>query len=272
MNSLVKIILIALVALSVLYLLSTRGRTGHPGLEELKSWYYAHRGLHNELRPENSMAAFQAALDAGYGVELDIHLMQDGNLAVIHDCSLQRTAGVDVKITDLTTEDLPNYHLGGTEETIPTFSAVLELFAGKVPLIIELKADGNNHEALVDAAVQAMEGYGGCYCMESFDPRCVYFLKKKYPQIIRGQLTENYFSSQSSLPGIAKWVLKNQVLNFLTMPDFVAYNTRDRKTFSNTIVRRLWGVQGVTWTVRTQEDFDDAVQSGWIPIFESITP
>lgn len=272
MNVIIKTAVIGAVSLAGAYILSTQGRTGHPGLDTLKGWYYAHRGLHNAQRPENSMAAFRAALEHGYGIELDIHLIKDGNLAVMHDSSLKRTAGTDVNITELTTGELKNYRLNGTEETIPTFQEVLELFAGKAPLIIELKADGDNQEALVDTAVQAMEGYEGPYCMESFDPRCIHILKKKYPHIIRGQLTEDYFVTGNSLPPVLKWALKNQVLNISTLPDFVAYNNRDRKTFSNTIVRRFWGVQGVTWTLRTREDFDEAVTDGWIPIFEGFEP
>jgi len=271
MEKIVKGLFTGAVALGGLYILSTQGRTGHPGLEALKGWKYAHRGLHDDKKPENSMAAFRAALESGYGIELDIHLIKDGNLAVIHDTNLLRTTGKEGKITDLTTEELASFPLEGTEETIPTFRQVLELFAGKAPLIIELKCD-DNAEALVDAAVKAMDGYEGAFCMESFDPRCIHVLKKKYPHIIRGQLTENYFRSASKLPAPLKWALKNQTLNFLTMPDFVAYRYQDLSVFSNRIVRKFWGVTGVTWTLRTQEEFDKAVADGWIPIFENFKP
>lgn len=271
MEKLIKGFFAGAVALSGAYVLSTQGRTGHPGLSALQGWNYAHRGLHDAQKPENSMAAFRAALEKGYGIEFDIHLIKDGNLAVIHDASLLRTTGKAGNITDLTTEELTDYHLNGTEETIPTFCQVLELFAGKAPLIIELKSD-NNAEALVDAAVKAMEGYEGPYCMESFDPRCVHILKKKYPHIIRGQLTEDYFRSNSKLPVPLKWALKHQALNFLTLPDFVAYKYRDLHTVSNTLVRKFWGVAGVTWTLQTQEEHDDAVRRDWIPIFEHFTP
>ena len=272
MDKIIKGIFTGAVALGGLYMLSTQGRANHPGMEELKKWKYAHRGLHNDQLPENSIAAFRAALDHGYGIELDIHLIKDGNLAVMHDCDLKRTTGCEGKITDLTTEELKNFHLGGTEETIPTFRQVLDLFAGKAPLIIELKCD-NNPEALVDAAVAAMDGYEGPWCMESFDPRCVYFLKKKYPEVIRGQLTEDYFKSENvKISPYLKWALKNQVLNFMTMPDFVAYNCRDRKTISNSLVRKYWGVAGVTWTLRNKAEYDAAVEEGWIPIFEGFEP
>ena len=66
--------------------------------------------------------------------------------------------------------------------------------------------------------------------------------------------------------------MKNQALNFLTLPDFVAYKYRDISTFSNTLVRKFWGVAGVTWTLKTQEEFDNAVSRNWIPIFENFKP
>ena len=271
MKNLVKGVFASAVVMGGLYVLSTQGRTGHPALNQLQGWKYAHRGLHDEDKPENSIAAFRAALENGYGVELDIHLIKDGNLAVIHDRSLLRTTGKEGMVTELTTEDLADCRLGGTEETIPTLSQVLELFAGKAPLIIELKSN-NDVEALVDTAAKAMEGYDGPFCMESFDPRCVYLLKKKYPHIPRGQLTEDYFRSDSKLPAPLKWALKHQTLNFLTMPDFVAYNCKDLNTVSNTLVRKFWGVAGVTWTLQTQEEFDKVTADGWLPIFENFKP
>ena len=272
MDKIIKAAFAGAVALGGLFVLSNQGRTGHPGLAELKKWKYAHRGLHDEKLPENSMAAFRAALDHGYGIELDIHLIKDGTLAVMHDTDMKRTTGREGKITDLTADDLQNYHLGGTEETIPTFRQVLDLFAGKAPLIIELKEDGNAKE-LVDAAVRAMEGYDGPWCMESFHPACVYWLKKNHPDVIRGQLSENYFAAESSkLPPVLKFVLKNQIQNFLTQPDFVAYKYADRKALTNTICRKFWKIQGVSWTLKTQEEFDTAVSEGWIPIFENFKP
>lgn len=272
MIAFIKFLFAAAVVLAGLYVLSTQGRVKHPGLEALRGWAYAHRGLHDENLPENSMGAFRAALENGYGIELDIHLMKDGNLAVIHDTSLKRTAGADVKITDLTVEDLPNYPLNDQGELIPTFDQVLELFAGKAPLIIELKEDGNS-KALVDAAVKAMEGYEGAYCMESFHPMCVYHLKKYHPQIVRGQLVMNYFKEEKSpLHPALKWVMTNQVANFLTQPDFVSYRFSDRNTFSNWFARKFWGLQGVSWTIKSQRDFDRAVKEGWLPIFEGFKP
>lgn len=262
-----------LIIVIVLYLLSIRGRKDHPGLKDLRGWSYAHRGLHGEGVPENSMSAFKAALDNGYGIELDLHLLKDGNLAVMHDSLLNRTTGEAGRIEDLTTEDLKHYHLEGTEETIPEFMDVLTLFNGNAPLIIELKPADSNHAQLAAAACKMLETYKGVYCIESFDPRCVTWLKKNRPEIIRGQLTENFVKSKNDLPDYLKFLLTHNMLNFLSTPDFVAYNFADRNdTISNYLCRQLWKIQGVSWTLRSKEEYTAAVNEGWIPIFEGFQP
>lgn len=267
------VILVILSVLCVAYVLSTMCRKGHPGLSELRGWAYAHRGLHGNGVPENSMAAFKLAKEAGYGVELDVHLLSDGSLAVIHDSLLQRTTGASGYVEDLTADQLAAYKLEGTEETIPLFADVLTMFDGSVPLIVELKCTRNNFAPLCAKTCEALADYQGAYCLESFDPRCIRWLRKNRPELIRGQLTENYLLSKSSkLPWYLKFALTNQILNFLLLPDFVAYRFRDCRTLSNWFARSLWGTQGVTWTLRSQSEYDEAVKDGWIPIFENFRP
>ena len=187
-------LLIVVASLCVLYVLCVGGRTHHAGLLSLRGQVFAHRGLHNETHPENSLSAFNAAREHGYGVELDLHLLKDGTLAVFHDHTLIRMTGKEGKIEDLTAADLKQYHLNDTAETIPTFGEVLSLFDGKVPLIVELKAAGN-HRALVHAAVKELEQYTGAYCIESFDPRCLWHLRRDFPEVVRGQLSQDFFKS-----------------------------------------------------------------------------
>lgn len=265
MKALIGIVVI----LFILYVLALRGRIGHKGLANLRQWAYAHRGLHTEGIPENSMAAFRAAIDAGYGAELDVHLMRDGQLAVIHDSSLKRLTGADVNIEDLTAGDLIHYRLGGTQEQIPLFKDVLELFEGKTPLIVELKTANDNYAALTKAACDLLDRYHVTYCIESFDPRCVRWLKDNRPDIIRGQLAENSLHLKGmKVPLLLRFVLTYHLEYFLTRPDFVAYKFAHRKNLSNFLARKLWGVQGVAWTITNQQDFDTAVREGWLPIFE----
>lgn len=268
-----EIILYILLVLLFLYLLALQSWRVHAGWEKLRGWAYAHRGLHGNGVPENSMAAFQLALNKGYGIELDLHLLKDGGLAVIHDSRLARTTGADGRVEDLTLAELSGFRMEGTEETIPAFSQVLELFAGKAPMIIELKTEGGNHAALCEAACRALEGYEGDYCIESFDPRCLMWLRKHRPEIIRGQLAENFFrDGNAGLSPVLRFVLTNLLTNFLTRPDFIAYRFQDRKGLSPWLCRRLWQIQSVSWTLRSKNEYDTAVKEGRIPIFEYFEP
>lgn len=267
------IVFLVIILLAALYVLSTVGRKNHKGLQALRGWAYAHRGLHGNGVPENSMEAFRLAKAAGYGIELDVHLLADGNLAVMHDSALVRTTGAQGTIEDLTTQQLKGFCLEGTDQTIPEFRHVLDLFAGEAPIIVELKCVNNNYDALCGAACKMLDDYRGVYCMESFDPRCIHWLRKNRPDITRGQLSENYLvGNNPKMPLILKFLLKNHMLNFLTLPDFIAYKFSDRKSIGNWVCRELWKIQGVTWTLKNQEAYDIAVKEGWIPIFEGFLP
>ena len=267
----IKLIICVLILLVLLFL-SQGGRKNHPGLEYLKGFSYAHRGLHGNGVPENSMKAFALAKEKGYGIELDIHLLKDGTLAIMHDSALKRTTGSDGVIEDLTSEDLTSYHLEGTEETIPLFKDVLELYDGAAPIVVELKPYGNNYNALSAKAAEMLDKYKGKFCVESFDPRCILWIKKHRPDYVRGQLSENFFKGPTNLPGILKFILTYTLENFLTRPDFVAYNFDHRKKLTVAIWKKLWKLQPVSWTIKSEEDYKTAVEEGWIPIFEGFEP
>lgn len=257
-----------LALLFILYVLSLKGRRNHKDIRKLRKFSYAHRGLHGNGVPENSLWAFRLARDKGYGIELDVHLMKDGELAVIHDSSLLRTAGIDVLVEELTTEELRIFRLEDTEERVPLFRQVLELYQGYAPLIVELKTHRGNHAALCQAVCDLLDNYKGLYCIESFDPRCIAWLKKHRPDIVRGQLSENFFPAKH-MPFYLKPVMSWNMTTFLTKPDFIAFNFSHRKCFSIWVMRKIWKIQGISWTLRSKEDYDTAVKEGWIPIFEN---
>lgn len=271
----VILIVLALIVLFELLCLALRCRRGHPAWSTLRMFRYAHRGYHDKPTvPENSMAAFHRAISNLYGAELDVHLMRDGNLAVIHDSSLLRTAGADVAIEDLTAEELADYRLEGTEERIPLLSEVLALFEDRTPLIVELKPERGNHAELAAATVALLDKYRVSYCIESFDPRCLMWLKKHRPEIVRGQLSEQFLRHDEKVPQSKAllWVLGNLLMNFLTQPDFIAYRFSDRENGAVKLCRKIYKVQEINWTITKKEEMQAAEQLGNLVIFERFDP
>ena len=267
--------ILAVLVLAELYALALQCRNGHTGWKELSLFRYAHRGYHEKPHiPENSMAAFRRALQNYYGVELDVHLMADGNLAVIHDSSLKRTAGADVEIEDLTLADLADYRLEGTDEHIPLLSEVLALFEGKTPLVIELKTARGNYNELTAAVCAMLDRYQVSYCIESFDPRCLMWLKKNRPEIVRGQLSHAFLKpGEDGGQGLVmRFVLQNLLLNFTTRPDFIAYRMAHRRALSVQLCRRIYKVREVNWTIKTKEEMEEAERLGNLVIFEGFDP
>ena len=275
MQTLQFVILYALFLLTV-WLFFLNSRANHPSWAALEHRRYAHRGLHcsADSVPENSLAAFRRAIRHGYGAELDVHLMKDGKLAVIHDASLLRTAGADVEIEDLTAEALEQYPLEGTEQRIPLLEEVLPLFTDRAPLIVELKAERGNAEALAAAASKVLKKYKGAYCVESFDPRCLMWLWQNEPDILRGQLSEDFSAHGDAqhLPGGIRWILANLLLNVRTRPDFIAYRFEDRGNLSLRLCRGFYKVQEASWTVRDRETMEKAEAAGNLVIFEHFDP
>ena len=268
------ILLIIVILIALLYILCLRCNRRRDW-KKFQGWRYAHRGFHDKPRiPENSIPAFKRAVQCGFGAELDVHLMKDGHLAVIHDASLLRTAGADVEIEDLTAEDLKNYRLEGTEHHIPLLEEVLPIFAGKAPLIIELKAERGNAEALAAAACKVLDKCKAEYCVESFDPRCLMWLWQNRPDVIRGQLSENFTAHGDAqhLPGGVRWILTNLLLNVRTRPDFIAYRFEDRANLSLRLCRGFYRVQEASWTVRDRETMEKAEAAGNLVIFENFDP
>jgi len=144
MKKLRKVLLILLIVLVVLFTVLIAPRTiGRASLDHMEGYHYAHRGYHdgNVAIPENSLPSFQAAIDAGYGIELDIQLSSDKVPMVFHDADLMCICGVEGKIWDYTCEELQNMRLFDTNETIPTLEQALALIDGQVPILVEYKMD-----------------------------------------------------------------------------------------------------------------------------------
>ena len=268
------IIDLAALVLACLYALSmmTKRRPKGGFYAKLSGCHYAHRGLHaiHAGIPENSIRAFRLAANNGFGAELDVRMSRDGRLVIMHDESLKRTTGANASVSAVTSQVLGQLTLEGTREKVPYLEDVLPLFEGKTPLLIELKPENGNHEELTRKVTNLLTKYPSLdYMIESFDPRVLRWLKKHHPDIIRGQLSENFFRDETcTLNPMMRFVLTNLMTNFLTRPDFVAYKYEDREKLAPGLCRKLWGPQFFWWVVRSQEETDELAAQEDLVIFE----
>lgn len=232
---------------------------------------YAHRGLHGDGVAENSMTAFRLAVEREYGIELDIRLSRDGRLVVFHDDTLERVAGVEGRVDSYTAEELSKIRLLGTEDTVPLFSDVLKLVAGKVPLLVEIKEDAGKY-GVSNAAAEMLGSYTGPYIIESFNPLSLGNVSKKLPDVPRGILSQNYMREKKYRKPLY-FALGALLLNRVCKPSFIAYNHVDYRSLSLRIARRIFGAVTFAWTVRSAEEercakahgFDGIIFEGYIP-------
>ena len=238
---------------------------------ELWRTLYAHRGLHTKDKtvPENSLAAFAAAVENGYGIELDVNITTDGQVVVFHDDDLKRICGTDKKIVDCSFEELTQCRLLGTNEKIPLFTDVLKLVSGKKALVVELKTSGRRRE-LCEKTAAILDGYQGPYCIESFDPRIVRWFKWNRPQTVRGQLSAARRGYKGQ-PFIQTVLLSGLFMNIVARPHFVAYKHEDIKWFKLGLYRLLGG-KLVGWTVRDTDDAPRLMRYFDAIIFEFFKP
>ncbi|MBO5033065.1 MAG: glycerophosphodiester phosphodiesterase [Lachnospiraceae bacterium] len=292
-------IFLILLFLFGLYLISIKPRLhGRPDYKPFYGHMYAHRGLHNmnpalqrlktlsqslgqgmepNLKllqnpegnfPENSYAAIKRAADLGYGIEFDVHLTKDNIPVVFHDDTLNRICGVRGNLKDYTFEELQQFRLLGTDERIPAFADILKMIDGRVPLIIEYKVE-KNADRLCSICDRILSDYKGLYCIESFHPMAVRWYKIHRPNIVRGQLSEDFTRQKLNLP---YFLLSHLIGNCYASPDFIAYNCKHKNELSRNICRKLYKSLSVAWTVRSQEELETVSRSFDLFIFEDFVP
>ncbi|MDR3263764.1 MAG: glycerophosphodiester phosphodiesterase [Clostridiales bacterium] len=228
----------------------------------------AHRGLHNDTFPENSLSAFVNAIEHGYNIETDLYLLKDGKIALFHDLNTKRMCGIDSKITELSSGDLKNYFLGKTGETIPLFEDLLSVAEGKTGLLLEFKtltAGGK----LEEAAYNILKDYKGECAVQSFNPLSVSWFKKHAPELWRGQLAA-FYKGKRLEQGLA-YALKSLRFRKINKPDFISYSVTD---IPNKYIEtaRLEGKKLLAWTVKTPEELETANKYCDNFIFEGLLP
>jgi glycerophosphoryl diester phosphodiesterase len=222
--------------------------------------------MHNNKEiPENSLLAFKKAINNNYVIELDVHLLKDGNIVVFHDDNLKRLTGINKRIKDTNIDYIKQLKLLETNEHIPTLQEVLKLVNGRVPIIIELKTDVY-HTKLIKPVMKILETYKGKYAIKSFSPASIYYLKKKYPSVVRGQLSYDY--KNKHMPLVLKYLLKNMMFNRFTKPDFISYGLNSLPNKKLEQIKNKIPV--LIWTIKTKEDLKKAQLYGDNYICENI--
>ena len=258
-----------LLFLAYLFLLRTKSRREE--MKKYKNLSYAHRGLHTDACAENSLSAFKEAVKAGYAIELDVRLSQDGVLVVFHDDTLDRMTDEAGRVDTKTASELSKIKLGKTEDTIPTFAEVLSLVDGRVPLLVEIKEDAGSL-AVTEKCVEALRSYKGDFIIESFNPLALARVKELMPEALRGILSES-FLKEKEYRTPTHFLLSILALNFLCRPDFIAFNHKHYKNIALRLARGLFRVPTLAWTTRSEKEEIDAKEHGFDGvIFENYIP
>jgi glycerophosphoryl diester phosphodiesterase len=215
-------------------------------IDWLKKVPIAHRGLHdlNRTRWENTLSAFDAAASAGFAIECDVHLSADGKAVVFHDGTLDRVTGRQGNIDELTAEQAGKLRIGGTNDHVPTLAESLELIAGRVPIVIELKGISGRDDGLVRAVANDLKRYAGQAAIMSFDHHLIRLFGKDAPGIPAGLTAE----------GLNDQELEAHFSMLAYNIDFVSYNVHHLENRFVEFVRARLGLPVISWTVRSLAD------------------
>ena len=216
-----------------------------------------HRGYHGAGRPENSPAAFAAAIDAGYGIECDVQLSADDQAMVFHDYDLKRLTAETGPIRQRAAAELGRIALTGGSDTIPTLEEVLAIVDGRVPLLIEIKdqdgAMGPDVGPLERAVAFALEGYDGPVAVMSFNPHSVAAMARLAPDVPRGLTTSSWEADDwPTIPAATRHLLRGIPDYDDTGSSFISHEAPD---LSRPRVAELKdrGAGILCWTIRSPE-------------------
>ncbi|MGI9365035.1 MAG: glycerophosphodiester phosphodiesterase family protein [Rhizobiaceae bacterium] len=212
-----------------------------PAPRWLTSRPLAHRGYHDikSGRAENSLSAFQAAIDAGFGIECDLQISSTGEPVVFHDPLLGRMTGIDGKVRDFSPKDLSNFQLAETGDCIAKLSSHLALVADKVPVVLELKGIDGDNSALVQGVAEALMPYEGQVAVMSFNHEICSQFRNLLPNIPRGLTAEG---------DETYYEIHHQAMEKFDL-HFVSYEVREIDCRFVHDMRAL-GIPIISWTVR----------------------
>lgn len=228
----------------------------------LEQWTYAHRGLHGPGRVENSLSAFRAAIEAGLGIECDIQRSRDGSPMVYHDWDFSRLHGRSETGEMLDAAEWRTLRYQDSGEGPSALSDLLELVAGRVPLLIEIKSrPGYTVQQTCECVAEALADYTGLHAVMSFDPRVGRWLRRHAHHTVRGVVM------REDPLGHTRRAWQRHMALWIAQPDFVAYHVKALPSpFAASL--RLSGTPVLTWTVDSPESLATARAYADAPIAE----
>ncbi len=226
---------------------------------EFLAFPLAHRGYHDASlrRPENSLSAFAAAIDAGYGIELDVQRSADGQAMVFHDDTLDRMAMASGRVLAQDAAALARTRIRASDDYIPVLSDVLSLVAGRVPVLIEIKENLDTMlptEGVLEAAVaRALKSYAGPVAVMSFNPHCVVHMARLLPDVARGLTTEDYDPTNNvPIPPDVCARLREIPDYDITGASFISHKVSDLGR-PRVAALKMQGADILCWTVRSPD-------------------
>ena len=232
---------------------------------------FAHRGLWGEGVPENSLAAFARAAEAGFAIELDVQLSCDGAVMVFHDYTLDRVCHRAGKLSEFSAKELGQMPLDGVgNQTIPTLAEVLSVVAGRVPLLIELKGESGD-TALCPAVLSCLVQYEGDWCVESFNPLLLRWFRRNAPHVLRGLLWTDLGKEKRDGSRLVNFFLTRMWLNCLCRPHFIAWDHKYPRGAARALCHRL-GAASFVFTIKDHAEYRAFLEAGTAPIFDEFIP
>jgi glycerophosphoryl diester phosphodiesterase len=232
-------------------------------LERLGAVPFAHRGLHGGALVENSGSAIAAAVEQGFGVELDVQLSHDGEAMVFHDYELDRLTAGTGPVAALPAAELQAIPLRRCGEAMPRLSEALAIVRGRSPLLIEVKSQGRQVARRCAAVARALAGYDGPAAVMSFDPQVGAWFARHAHDVLRGLVVTE--SGKRGLRGR----IERALAMWRSKADFLAYDVRDLPSRFAAAARGR-GLPAYTWTVRSESDRARAAAHADQIIFEAI--
>ncbi|MBR2974992.1 MAG: glycerophosphodiester phosphodiesterase [Clostridia bacterium] len=236
----------------------------------LTNKYIAHRGLFdNKAIPENTLPAFERAVEMGFAIELDVQMTADGVLVVFHDDTLERMTALSGDIRQITYLQLMGVTLLDTNVTIPTLEQVLNTVDGKTPLLIEIKAHQHKVGVVEQKVADALCTYKGEFAIESFNPIIIRWFRKHHPSFVCGQLASEL--KDAPLPKLTIFLLKHLLLCRWNGSRFVAYDVQSIAKMKR-VAKLRKKMPILCWTIRSQQQYKDTMQHYDNIIFDSFLP